>query len=55
MVAELLQYGSRVRVIVGSIQWLSEMNDLSKLYLSHPSQVLGIISLGQGLVGLASC
>ena len=43
-----------VREIVGSNPWSSQSNYLSNLYMSLPSQVLGIIRIGQGLVSSMS-
>ena len=53
-VAKSEAHWSRVREIVGSSLWSSQTNDLYNRYLSLPSQVLGIIRIGQGLVGSVS-
>ena len=40
--------------IVGSNTWSSQTNDLYNCHLVLPSQVLGIITIGLGLVGSLS-
>ena len=53
-VADSIEHSSRVQEIMGSNPWSIQTNDLSNVYLSLPSQVLGIIRIGQGLVGSVS-
>ena len=53
-VTELVEYWSHVWKITGSNPWSSQTSDLSNGYLSLPSQVLGIMRIGQGLVGAVS-
>ena len=50
-VAESVECRTRVQEIVGSNPLSNQTNDLLNWYLSLPSQVLGIIRIGQGLIG----
>ena len=50
-VAESVEHGSSMWVIVGSNPWSSQTNDLSNWFFSLSSQMFDIIRIGGGLGG----